>query len=918
MSQEQLLDALKIEVRSLLMSSKTGLAPEQLRRDYMAMVGHSLPLRALGFRNIMDMVVEMTDVIRVGYASDGSMLLRAIADESTRGIEELVARQKTSKTQFPAKKKYHPVVRAPLLLPRRGQPPPSLPAALRSELRQLLASGPLLVSELESRFAKRFGRPLQVTHYGFNSIAEMLRASADIVAVEQSRAGSLLTLKSSEAPTRAGLQAPQNPVPVKIGTNRVTQNIPQSVCVSPLKKLMSPIKMETVKRESIMFEPHGTPLTEKTSSEPKLCSEEKDFEKCIKKLEEELKSKILDCGPAGTVSPELKERLRLLVSQKPEGILVKNLPEAFKKMFGVDLPVTQCGFLSVTDLVSALSDTLYLDLDEGKTNNNWIVMDIKQKEILKQTKLREGSPAPASSQPLDLSGKSYNSGCEVSEWERKEREEHKTTGSDEFEKGDKVVSKTFQQTLAMQQSIASKMDAYIVPPDAVQWGSLRPAAQRKERSFVSVLVEKVVSPSQFYIRFIETQESRALEDMMIEMRGCYSCPEVLDRYHLPGFFVRVGQVCCVAPRGMWMYRVVIHRVVSDLTVEVYYVDFGDVSCVERSRLKFLKSCYSKLPAQAVPSTLTWIKPFQSTWSEAAIKHFQKLCCERPLVAVILKYVKGVLHLFLCDTYTEEDVYIHNVLQILGYAVPCSIRDIAETFRQFNPVSLYLRERALSGQSPSDRPVSESPKEQIFNGSHNRLAHNQQLRPYDREPHGLNSHSSAAWKEELDFQDLPGLEFDPLLDSSCQSQGVNTGNPFSAQLWPDPISSSGWDEGWTPDNSIETTATQATPCSNRDTLEVPAAFTKTSETMAVMGTPLTELHKQADFSCLLKDSGGDTLLPPHTFQQRISGLMFPLFRGDGFNADKCCLPQTSPSAVLGPAARLATASNLLDWYSYEKA
>ncbi|MBN3307301.1 TDRD5 protein, partial [Amia calva] len=657
MSQEQLLDALKIEVRSLLMSSKTGLAPEQLRRDYMAMVGHSLPLRALGFRNIMDMVVEMTDVIRVGYASDGSMLLRAIADESTRGIEELVARQKTSKTQFPTKKKYHPVVRAPLLLPRRGQPPPSLPAALRSELRQLLASGPLLVSELESRFAKRFGRPLQVTHYGFNSIAEMLRASADIVAVEQSRAGSLLTLKSSEAPTRAGLQAPQNPV-------TISYQIINTLLINSITVYCTGSSQPWYQRENV------------------ICLYD------VIALEEELKSKILDCGPAGTVSPELKERLRLLVSQKPEGILVKNLPEAFKKMFGVDLPVTQCGFLSVTDLVSALSDTLYLDLDEGKTNNNWIVMDIKQKEILKlapvtvsvETKLREGSPAPASSQPLDLSGKSYNSGCEVSEWERKEREEHKTTGSDEFEKGDKV-------------SIASKMDAYIVPPDAVQWGSLRPAAQRKERSFVSVLVEKVVSPSQFYIRFIETQESRALEDMMIEMRrvtiGCYSCPEVLDRYHLPGFFVRVGQVCCVAPRGMWMYRVVIHRVVSDLTVEVYYVDFGDVSCVERSRLKFLKSCYSKLPAQAVPSTLTWIKPFQSTWSEAAIKHFQKLCCERPLVAVILKYVKGVLHLFLCDTYTEEDVYIHNVLQILGYAVPCSIRDIAEVVAKLSFFCLFV-------------------------------------------------------------------------------------------------------------------------------------------------------------------------------------------------------------------------------------
>ena len=94
-----MLAELKKDVRSLLMSAKMGLASDQLKRDYANMVGHPLPLRSLGFRNVLDMVREMPDVVALDYLADGSLVLKGKITRLTVTLQYLRSEEHTSELQ---------------------------------------------------------------------------------------------------------------------------------------------------------------------------------------------------------------------------------------------------------------------------------------------------------------------------------------------------------------------------------------------------------------------------------------------------------------------------------------------------------------------------------------------------------------------------------------------------------------------------------------------------------------------------------------------------------------------------------------------------------------------------------------------------------------------------------------------------
>ncbi|NXF77317.1 TDRD5 protein, partial [Sclerurus mexicanus] len=504
--QAQLMEVLKKEVRAMLIAAKKGLTPAQLEEQYMAMVCKPLPLQDLGFQSALEMVKHMPEVVRVSSCSNGTFILKAIADDTTKGIAKLVACQK-ERTRTKAWKKT--ALKANAASPSKNSKhpqhspwsarTPALPVTVKAELQDLLSSSPLLLKDLDKAFLRRFGRAFPYRQYGFSSVLEALRSVSDSIAVvEQAEAGSLLVLR---------------------------------------KYLANVVEQEEVLQEASAAE--MPPL------EP-ICETESFCQTALPMKWEPVETEAVDLG------------------------------DHLKK-------------------------------------------------------------------PQDS-----------------------------------------QQFLPKKLTLTPE-----IPPDAVQDRSLCSLPPLKRRCLVGVIVEFVASPSQFYIHICSRETSYKLRDLMFEMRHLYSHKLVSDQYIMPDSAVRPGQLCCVTV-SKWWYRVIIHRVVSDQEVEVFYADYGHLQVVQKSWLRFLKWHYLKLPAQAIPCSLAWVKPVEGTWSPAATLLFKNLCRFKELVGVVDEYVDGVLHLFLCDTSTKEDVYFHSVLRDKGYADVCGENIPSQEFKELNPSALYVQ------------------------------------------------------------------------------------------------------------------------------------------------------------------------------------------------------------------------------------
>ncbi|XP_045839401.1 tudor domain-containing protein 5 isoform X4 [Meles meles] len=679
--QDRVQECLRKEIRSLLISTKDGLTPQQLEKEYLLMVGRHLPLRILGYRSTMELVLDMPDVVAVCPCGHGTVVLKAIPDESTKGIASLVAKQRSShKVRNSVQKGRASVCSGPSScrrVPYRGRVPPILPAVVKSELKDLLALSPVLLSDFEKAFVRRFGRSFQYVQYGFLSMFEVLNAASDVISVEQTRAGSLLMLKKSVSEERqrrwpAGKMFTQ---PFRMKSHRSYSTgspVVKARFSPPASKMEPPKQMLNVEKtfKSNVVETSRLNHTEK-----------------LNQLENTFKSVIAQIGPGGTIDPKLKHKIRFVVSKFPEGLLISKLLREFEIIFKEQLSPKKLGFLNVTELVGALSDILRVEFREGEQDLLVFDADMKPLPPVQSDKKIEVKVYVSSPPRNSLS----TAAVKETAWDFPPKSCKEPSEQKICKKPNLVVKPLQLQVEVNKSQLNLAMANHDIPPDAVRDKQLCRLPPLDTSTLVGVFVEYIISPSQFYIRIYSRDSSELLEDMMIEMRRCYSNQLVSDRYAMPEYFIQPGHLCCVRiSEDKWWYRVIIHRVLGKQEVEVFYPDFGNIGTVQKSSLRFLKCCYTKLPAQAIPCSLAWVRPVAEHWTSRAILQFQKLCGLKPLVGVVDEYVDGILNIFLCDTSSNEDIYFHHVLRTEGHAIVCRENVPSKGFRELNPLALYTK------------------------------------------------------------------------------------------------------------------------------------------------------------------------------------------------------------------------------------
>nr|XP_004028031.3 tudor domain-containing protein 5 isoform X5 [Gorilla gorilla gorilla]XP_055222851.1 tudor domain-containing protein 5 isoform X5 [Gorilla gorilla gorilla] len=689
--QERIQECLRKEIRSLLISTKDGLSPQELEKEYLLMVGNHLPLRILGYRSTMELVLDMPDVVSVCPGAGGTVILKAIPDESTKAIASLVAKQRSSHKVRNSMRKGRPSIysgpRSHRRVPYRGRVAPILPAVVKSELKDLLALSPVLLSDFEKAFAKRFGRSFQYMQYGFLSMFEVLNAASDVISVEQTRAGSLLMLKKSvtEEKPRGCPAGKIFTQPFRMKQGSYSTGFPVAKpCFSQPTSNMEP--------------PKQTMSMEKTSKLNVVETSRLNHTEKLNQLENTFKSVIAQIGPGGTISSELKHKIKFVVSKFPEGLFISKLLGEYEVIFKEQLSPKKLGFLNVTELVGALSDILHVEFREGQ--QDLLVFDADKKPLppVQSDKKIEAKACVSSPPRNSLS----TAAVKETVWNcpsKKQKEPQQKI----CKKPNLVVKPLQLQVETNKSELNLAMANHDIPPDAVPDKKLCRLPPLDTSSLIGVFVEYIISPSQFYIRIYSRDSSELLEDMMIEMRRCYSNQLVSDRYVMPECFIQPGHLCCVRiSEDKWWYRVIIHRVLEKQEVEVFYPDFGNIGIVQKSSLRFLKCCYTKLPAQAIPCSLAWVRPVEEHWTSKAILQFQKLCGLKPLVGVVDEYVDGILNIFLCDTSSNEDVYFHHVLRTEGHAIVCRENISSKGFSELNPLALYT----TSSGGPEDIVLTE--------------------------------------------------------------------------------------------------------------------------------------------------------------------------------------------------------------------
>ncbi|CAH1786229.1 unnamed protein product [Owenia fusiformis] len=678
--QAALLSETKKDVRAFLISDPKGRSIDEIKRDFRDILGKPLPYRKLGYVNEEEMFRDMPDVCSLMWER-GILILKGIADETTRHIQKLVLNQKRK-----------PRSRRPFRAHFRPPPPkPMVSYQMQQNIRELLMSYPngLQLSSFGVAFQRRFSSMLDYSIYGFRSVSDLLHSIPDI-SFEENTGGARLYLRQMQT-TRNKIN-PLMDQEWNYGSGNKQEQQQQYTQFIPPR----------LQRQNAHTTENKQPLSQSSTSQSR-------------KSPRSSGQVSLDLQETSGINPSIKLKILKVLDGKEKGIWAARFPFEYKKLYKTDLPFRELGFLSVIDFMGALSDIV--TIERPGQAGDWMIYDKQVYKEVTANKMEEVQAVRPSRPP------SPGISVRLKEMVRQVLQQRPHTVIADFPDVFKVLTgqnlpmedlgyRTLESMLldlldvikmnytegsgsvtltalpiegdprsdllklpsnGALQAEASQADIpkRHLPADAVGPNvhySPLPLPKASADRYIEVLVSNISSPGHFWFQLKGKNTTEALETVMDKLEDFYYSLNS-EGYELPESMITVGQVCAtVFPEDDNWHRVQITGKGGLDFVEVYFVDYGNTCSVHKSNLRLLRRSLLQLPAQAVLARLSNIQPIKGTlWEVTARNRMLSMVANKPLVALATGIKNNVVSLCLVDTSTNDDIHINDVLVQEGHA-----------------------------------------------------------------------------------------------------------------------------------------------------------------------------------------------------------------------------------------------------------
>ncbi|NXP17957.1 TDRD1 protein, partial [Scytalopus superciliaris] len=186
---------------------------------------------------------------------------------------------------------------------------------------------------------------------------------------------------------------------------------------------------------------------------------------------------------------------------------------------------------------------------------------------------------------------------------------------------------------------------------------------------VNVTVCTVYTPGEFYCQISNNHELLALNSLNKSVSEyCQKTPPDVSE-------PENGEPCCAffAGDGNW-YRAVVQNVTSHGTVQVHFVDYGNVEEVPLDKIRQISPSFLKLPFQAIKCWLSGVKPGNSKWNAEAAIRFHMCTSGLELQATVTSLSKDGAGVVLIDNSTGCSKVINEILASENLAVKEVLQD----------------------------------------------------------------------------------------------------------------------------------------------------------------------------------------------------------------------------------------------------